>query len=95
MLFSAEECAAGLQLSLTGQCDPCPRGSYRTKGMAACQQCPPGRTTPNFGSTSIDQCSLGTGANYLMLNFAFNMYIQCNLLIADPNFVFEVLIDVL
>lgn len=53
-----EECAAGLQLSLTGQCDPCPRGSYRTKGMAACQQCPPGRTTPNFGSTSIDQCSL-------------------------------------
>ncbi|KAG0433549.1 hypothetical protein HPB47_019805, partial [Ixodes persulcatus] len=53
-----EECAAGLQLSLTGQCDPCPRGSYRTRGMASCHQCPPGRTTPNFGSISIDQCSL-------------------------------------
>lgn len=26
--------------------------------MAACNPCPPGTTTPNFGSTSIDQCSL-------------------------------------
>ncbi|XP_076318247.1 uncharacterized protein LOC143229580 isoform X1 [Tachypleus tridentatus] len=53
-----EECASGLQLSSSGNCEPCPQGFYRTRGMAACVQCPSGRTTTSVGATRQDECSL-------------------------------------
>ncbi|KAK3869849.1 hypothetical protein Pcinc_024872 [Petrolisthes cinctipes] len=54
-----EECESGLQLGQTGPCEPCPRGTYRTKGIhAACVRCPTDRTTLGPGASSIEECSL-------------------------------------
>jgi len=48
-----------MQLAAEGQCEPCPRGAYRTQGIeAACQICPPGRTTPKTGAITIEECTL-------------------------------------
>lgn len=62
MLWSKEcrdECGSGMQLALEGQCEPCPRGTYRTQGVeAACQPCPTGRTTPKLGAATVEECSL-------------------------------------
>jgi len=41
-----EECADGRHLTEGGQCEPCPVGSYRTKGVhMGCQRCPDNYTT--------------------------------------------------
>ncbi|XP_045614794.2 uncharacterized protein uif isoform X1 [Procambarus clarkii] len=54
-----EECESGLQLGTTGPCEPCPRGTYRTKGIhAACIRCPEDRTTLGPGASSLEECSL-------------------------------------
>lgn len=54
-----EECESGLQLGKTGPCEPCPRGTYRTKGIhAACIRCPEDRTTLGPGASSLEECSL-------------------------------------
>ena len=54
-----DECENGMQLAAEGQCEPCPRGAYRTQGIeAACQICPPGRTTPKTGAITIEECTL-------------------------------------
>lgn len=54
-----EECESGLQLGMTGPCEPCPRGTYRTKGIhAACVRCPADRTTLGPGASSLEECSL-------------------------------------
>lgn len=54
-----DECASGMQLALQGDCEPCPRGTFRTQGVeSACQSCPVGRTTPKTGATTVEECSL-------------------------------------
>ncbi|XP_064091137.1 sushi, von Willebrand factor type A, EGF and pentraxin domain-containing protein 1-like isoform X2 [Macrobrachium nipponense] len=54
-----EECESGQQLGTTGPCEPCPRGTYRTKGIhASCVRCPESRTTLQSGAASIEECSL-------------------------------------
>ncbi|XP_018013808.1 sushi, von Willebrand factor type A, EGF and pentraxin domain-containing protein 1 isoform X2 [Hyalella azteca] len=54
-----EECESGLQLSVGGGCEVCPRGTFRTKGVhAACIQCPQDRTTNNPGASSPEECAL-------------------------------------
>lgn len=54
-----DECADGMHLGVEGECEPCPRGTYRTQGVEpACQQCPAGRTTKQSGASSIEECSL-------------------------------------
>lgn len=54
-----DECGSGMQLALEGQCEPCPRGTFRTQGVeAACQPCPTGRTTPKLGAATVEECSL-------------------------------------
>ena len=41
-----EECADGKQLGMDGNCEACPLGTYRTKGLhLACETCPNGFTT--------------------------------------------------
>lgn len=46
-------------MGLEGQCDPCPRGTYRSQGVeAACQSCPAGRTTARTGAATVEECSL-------------------------------------
>ncbi|UYV83192.1 clec-78 [Cordylochernes scorpioides] len=52
------ECDAGLQLSHAGTCEPCPIGFYRPRGVPACQQCPPGRTTSGPGAARLEDCAL-------------------------------------
>lgn len=48
-----------MQLASEGECELCPRGTYRTQGVEpACQKCPSGRTTPKIGATTIEECSL-------------------------------------
>lgn len=48
-----------MHLGIEGECEPCPRGTYRTQGVEpACQQCPAGRTTKQSGASSIEECSL-------------------------------------
>lgn len=48
-----------MHLGVEGECEPCPRGTYRTQGVEpACQQCPAGRTTKQSGASSIEECSL-------------------------------------
>ena len=52
------ECEPGLQLSALGNCEPCPVGFYRNRGMPACEQCPAGLTTATIGSSLRSQCNL-------------------------------------
>lgn len=48
-----------MQLATEGECEPCPRGTFRTQGVEpTCQICPVGRTTPKTGATTIEECSL-------------------------------------
>ena len=54
-----EECADGKQLGIDGNCEACPLGSYRTKGLhLACERCPNGFTTSRSGATNQGDCSL-------------------------------------
>ncbi|XP_013781236.1 uncharacterized protein LOC106465521 [Limulus polyphemus] len=71
------ECSAGLQLSSSLNCEPCPQGFYRTLGMAACEQCPRGRTTASVGSTNRSDCSLEVCNPGHFLNTTLNRCIAC------------------
>lgn len=54
-----DECESGMQLASEGECELCPRGTYRTRGVEpACHNCPVGRTTPKGGAATIEECSL-------------------------------------
>lgn len=53
-----EECTAGYELSETGDCTPCQRGFYRSRGMPACQRCIPGKTTRGVAATNERDCTL-------------------------------------
>ncbi|KAL1378253.1 hypothetical protein pipiens_015707, partial [Culex pipiens pipiens] len=54
-----DECKSGMQLGVAGNCEACPRGTYRTQGVQpACTSCPTGRTTLKVGASSIEECSL-------------------------------------
>uniref|UniRef100_A0A1I7X7T4 Crumbs cell polarity complex component 1 n=1 Tax=Heterorhabditis bacteriophora TaxID=37862 RepID=A0A1I7X7T4_HETBA len=53
-----DECLDGDQLSSSGTCQPCPIGSYRTRGEHKhCILCPPGTTTESISSTRREQCN--------------------------------------
>ncbi|KAG8179313.1 hypothetical protein JTE90_016418 [Oedothorax gibbosus] len=53
-----EECASGYELDESGACVPCQRGSFRSRGMPACQQCTSGKTTADVAATSEQECLL-------------------------------------
>ncbi|XP_073992974.1 sushi, von Willebrand factor type A, EGF and pentraxin domain-containing protein uif isoform X1 [Rhodnius prolixus] len=73
-----DECGSGLQLGLEGQCDPCPRGTYRSQGVeAACQSCPAGRTTARTGAATVEECSLPVCQPGSFLNTSLNSCIIC------------------
>ncbi|VDM81380.1 unnamed protein product [Strongylus vulgaris] len=53
-----DECPDGEHLSSSGSCQPCPAGSYRTRGEhKQCVSCPPGTTTESTASTRREQCN--------------------------------------
>jgi len=53
------DCQDGYQLSINGECERCPIGSYRTQGIErGCKECPVGRTTGGSDSKSLADCNL-------------------------------------
>uniref|UniRef100_A0A914YVY8 Sushi, von Willebrand factor type A, EGF and pentraxin domain-containing protein 1 n=1 Tax=Panagrolaimus superbus TaxID=310955 RepID=A0A914YVY8_9BILA len=53
-----DECPDGEHLTQSGTCQPCPMGSYRTKGLhKQCVECPPGTTTETVRSSKRVQCN--------------------------------------
>ena len=53
------DCEDGQQLSINGECEVCPVGSYRTQGRdRGCQDCPLNRTTSKTGSKTEEDCNL-------------------------------------
>ncbi|KAF7987305.1 hypothetical protein HCN44_003067 [Aphidius gifuensis] len=73
-----DECGSGQQLAAEGKCEPCPKGTYRSQGVqAACQACPLGRTTPNIGSSAVEECSLPVCEPGTYLNGTLNQCLQC------------------
>ncbi|XP_075226178.1 sushi, von Willebrand factor type A, EGF and pentraxin domain-containing protein uif [Lycorma delicatula] len=73
-----DECSSGMQLALEGECEPCPRGTYRTQGLeAACQPCPTGRTTPKVGAATVEECSLPVCSPGTFLNVTLNSCVPC------------------
>lgn len=59
-----EECLSGYELDERGECVPCQRGFFRSRGMPSCQQCVTGKTTPDVAATSEQECMLGKFSNY-------------------------------
>ncbi len=54
-----EACPDGKQLGMDGNCESCPLGTYRSKGLhLACERCPDGFTTARSGATTRGDCSL-------------------------------------
>ncbi|XP_071439306.1 uncharacterized protein uif isoform X2 [Hetaerina americana] len=73
-----DECSSGMQLGVDGRCEPCPRGTYRTRGVhAACQACPLGRTTAKLGAAAIQECSLPVCLPGTYLNGTQNSCVAC------------------
>lgn len=64
-----EECLSGYELDEKGECVPCQRGHFRSRGMPACQQCVPGKTTPDVAATSEQECLLGMHVFYFQFLF--------------------------
>ena len=61
MLSFSESCPIGSEITVSGACELCKKGTYRAKSEeVACQQCPYGFTTNNTGATSKDLCDIGT-----------------------------------
>jgi len=53
------DCEDGQQLSINGECEVCPVGTYRTQGRdRGCQDCPLNRTTSKTGSKTEEDCNL-------------------------------------
>jgi len=72
------DCEDGQQLSVNGECEVCPKRSYRTRGLhRGCQDCQPGRTTLRSGSTSESDCSLPVCVAGQYLNAADNQCQAC------------------
>ncbi|CAJ0918182.1 unnamed protein product, partial [Mesorhabditis belari] len=52
-----DECPDGEHISSSGMCQPCPLGTYRTRGEhKECITCPPGTTTQTTAAIRREQC---------------------------------------
>ncbi|KAI1303707.1 Fibropellin-1 [Halotydeus destructor] len=71
------ECEPGLQLSALGNCEPCPVGFFRNKGMPTCEQCPSGLTTASVGSSLRSQCNLEVCQSGHYLNVTLDRCSAC------------------
>lgn len=72
-----DECESGMQLASEGECELCPRGTYRTRGVEpACQHCPVGRTTPKTGAATIEECSLPICLPGTVINILSQVFIE-------------------
>ncbi|VDP05220.1 unnamed protein product [Soboliphyme baturini] len=54
-----DSCANGTQLTETGECEECPRGTFREQSsLGNCSACPAGFTTASTGSKTIKKCDI-------------------------------------
>jgi len=52
-------CPDGTDLTTTGGCTVCQRGTYRTQGVhSRCQQCPAGFITPTTRARTVEECTI-------------------------------------
>lgn len=59
-----DSCRAGTELSVSGTCELCAQGTYKSDdSQDTCQPCPYGFSTQNKGATSVQQCSVGKFLN--------------------------------
>ena len=53
-----DECPDGEQLTRSGTCQPCPMGTYRSRGEdKRCEECPAGTTTEGTGAVRRSDCN--------------------------------------
>lgn len=71
------ECDPGFALSALGNCEPCPVGYFRSKGLPSCEQCPPGLTTSGVGSNSRSKCNLEVCQVGHYLNITTDSCVPC------------------
>jgi len=72
------DCENGHQLSINGECETCPLGQYRTRGLhRGCQDCPANRTTSSAGSISEEDCNLPVCVPGQYLNATNNQCQAC------------------
>lgn len=52
-------CGLGEEMDLSGQCQPCRKGTYKpARNVTACARCPYGLTTPFEGAMFVYQCNI-------------------------------------
>ncbi|XP_076073923.1 uncharacterized protein LOC143045353 isoform X3 [Mytilus galloprovincialis] len=57
--YCQNSCRAGTELSVSGTCELCAQGTYKSDdSQDTCQPCPYGFSTQNKGATSVQQCSV-------------------------------------
>jgi len=72
------DCEDGHQLSINGECDVCPVGTYRTQGLdQGCQDCPVDLTTSQAASRTKDDCNLPICIPGQFLNATDNQCQSC------------------
>jgi len=80
------DCEDGQQLGFAGECEVCPRGTYRTQGLdRGCQACQPDRTTSRSGSTSEADCNLPICIPGQYLNATENRCAACQMGTYQPE----------
>ncbi len=53
-----DECPDGEQLTKAGSCQPCPMGTFRSRGEdKRCVECPDGTTTEGMGAVLSGDCN--------------------------------------
>ena len=73
-----EECSDGKQLAFDGNCEPCPVGTYRKKGIhLACVKCPNGFTTSRAGTVEGGECNVPICSPGKFLDSTVNDCVSC------------------
>ncbi|GFW80085.1 sushi, von Willebrand factor type A, EGF and pentraxin domain-containing protein 1 [Trichonephila clavipes] len=72
-----EECLSGYELDEAGDCVPCRRGYFRSRGIPACQQCFAGKTTPDVAATSEQECLLDICKPGMYVDSSTQLCVMC------------------
>lgn len=72
-----EECLSGYELDENGECVPCQRGFFRSRGMPACQPCATGKTTPELAAASEQECHLDICAPGMYVDASTQSCVMC------------------
>lgn len=74
------DCEDGYQMGDNGECEVCPTGTYRTRGVETfCKRCPEDRTTSRSGSKTFADCEIPICVAGHYLNATFNECLPCEI----------------